>query len=367
MKRVYILTNGPGELWDWARPLAHELNQRGIRPVLWLLPCQYASGMERACAKSLPFYDVIGPYGWAKTFYELRRAKDVGLIVQLGGDLMFGRFLSKATNAELFCYTYGKKKGLSSCSCVFTAYEVMARNIESDGVYPIVIGDLVADSLKLDLEQRREASLPVEDSSSFKVAFFPGSRPAIRQRALPFLCEVYEHLSSILDADVVTLLSPFSFDEEVKIWEDAGLNPSRESTPVALKGVDLALTQPGTNTLELLYLKIPTLVAVPYVFLEDIPFGGLKRFTFRLPWVKNRLLKTFSENKKMLSWPNIIMGKELIPELVGDYTPRQIAEKMANYLCDNSWLKNISDLMSKFSSVQGASRRLTEEIIGCLP
>jgi lipid-A-disaccharide synthase len=165
----------------------------------------------------------------------------------------------------------------------------------------------------------------------------------------------------------VTLLSPFSFDEEVKIWEDAGLNPSRESTPVALKGVDLALTQPGTNTLELLYLKIPTLVAVPYVFLEDIPFGGLKRFTFRLPWVKNRLLKTFSENKKMLSWPNIIMGKELIPELVGDYAPRQIAEKMANYLCDNSWLKNISDLMSKFSSVQGASRRLTEEIIGCLP
>ena len=69
----------------------------------------------------------------------------------------------------------------------------------------------------------------------------------------------------------MTLLSPFSFDEEVKIWEDAGLNPSRKSTPVALKGVDLALTQPGTNTLELLYLKIPALVAVPYVFLEDIP------------------------------------------------------------------------------------------------
>jgi len=110
MKRVYILTNGPGELWDWARPLAHELNQRGIRPVLWLLPCQYASGMERACAKSLPFYDVIGPYGWAKTFYELRRAKDVGLIVQLGGDLMFADFCPRPPMQNFFAIPMARKK-----------------------------------------------------------------------------------------------------------------------------------------------------------------------------------------------------------------------------------------------------------------
>jgi len=82
----------------------------GIRSVLWLLPCQFASGMERTCAHSLSFYRIIGPYNWAKTFYESIRARDVGLVVQLGGDLMFGRFLSRMSGAELFCYTYGRKR-----------------------------------------------------------------------------------------------------------------------------------------------------------------------------------------------------------------------------------------------------------------
>ena len=48
-------------------PLAHELNQRNqARSLVAAMSIRF--GMERACAKSLPFYDVIGPYGWAKTF-----------------------------------------------------------------------------------------------------------------------------------------------------------------------------------------------------------------------------------------------------------------------------------------------------------
>jgi len=46
------------------------------------------------------------------------------------------------------------------------------------------------------------------------------------------------------------------------------LESNQGSTPFALRGVDLALTQPGTNTLELLYLRVPTLVAVPYAFFK---------------------------------------------------------------------------------------------------
>lgn len=367
MKAVYILTNGPGELWDWARPLVYELDKMGIRSVLWLLPCQYASGMERSCADKLPFDRIIGPYNWAKTFSESIRTKDVGLVVQLGGDLMFGRFLSKMSGAELFCYTYGRKKGLRSCSRVFTAYEVMARHIQEDGVSPLVIGDLVVDSLRLDLDTKHpDADLFDQNTSSRKVAFFPGSRPAIRKKALSFLREVHCHLQSLLNIRVITLLSPFSLDEEVDAWEDAGLNPTRESTPLALKGVDLALTQPGTNTLELFYLKIPTLVAVPYAFLDDIPFSGFKGAMLRLPLVKDKLLKSLSKREGMLSWPNRITGKNLIPELVGDYKPKQLAEAITGYLNDVDWLKKTSELMGQLKSAHGASKRLAEEIMRCL-
>ncbi|AFM20976.1 hypothetical protein Anamo_0319 [Acetomicrobium mobile DSM 13181] len=368
MKAVYILTNGPGELWDWARPLVYELDKRGIRSVLWLLPCQFASGMERICAHRLSFYRIIGPYNWAKTFYESIRARDVGLVVQLGGDLMFGRFLSRMSGAELFCYTYGRKRGLHGCSRVFTAYEVMADHIREDGVSPLVIGDLVADSLRLDLDvgEGPKMGLPAQKYTSRKVALFPGSRPAIRQRALSYLRELYGHLRSLLDIDVITLLSPFSLDEEVKAWEEAGLNPTRESTPFALRGVDLALTQPGTNTLELFYLRVPTLVAVPYAFLSDIPFSGLKGVMLRLPLVKDRLLQSLSKKKGMLSWPNRITGKNLIPELVGDYTPKELAEAMIEYLNDIYWLKKTSELMGQLTSSYGASKRLAEEIMQCL-
>jgi len=94
------------------------------------------------------------------------------------------------------------------------------------------------------------------------------------------------------------------------------LESNQGKHPFALRGVDLALTQPGTNTLELFYLRVPTLVAVPYAFLSDIPFSGLKGVMLRLPLVKDRLLQSLSKKKGMLSWPNRITGKNLIPELV---------------------------------------------------
>lgn len=367
MKYVYILSNGPGELWDWARPVAYELVKNKIKPLLWLLPCQYASGMERACAELIPFHDVIGPYNWAKTFAEMRKAKDVGLVMQLGGDLMFGRFLSKTSGARLFCYTYGRKRGLPKCSKVFTAYEVMARSIKGDGVYPHVIGDLVADSLRLNsVPSGGDELSPNGSLSSRRVAFFPGSRSSIRRKALPFLHEVCLYLKSVMDVKVVTLLSPFSLNDEVYAWEEAGLNPRRQPASIVLKGVDLALTQPGTNTLELLYLKVPTLVAVPYAFLSDIPFSGFKGALLRLPWIKGKVLDLLSRKRGMLSWPNKILGRELMPELVGDFTPKQIAEAMARFLKDDSWLKETSASMDRFSPAKGASKKLVEEIKQCL-
>ena len=153
----------------------------------------------------------------------------------------------------------------------------MARSIKGDGVYPHVIGDLVADSLKLNsVPSGGDELSPNGSLSSRRVAFFPGSRSSIRRKALPFLHEVCLYLKSVMDVEVVTLLSPFSLNDEVYAWEEAGLNPRRQPASTVLKGVDLALTQPGTNTLELLYLKVPTLVAVPYAFLSDIPFSGFK-------------------------------------------------------------------------------------------
>ena len=40
----------------------------------------------------------------------MRKAKDVGLVMQLGGDLMFGMFLSKTSGAKLFAIPTARKE-----------------------------------------------------------------------------------------------------------------------------------------------------------------------------------------------------------------------------------------------------------------
>ena len=51
MDELFILTNSPGEVSGWVRPVVSELTLMGFaaKVSLVLLPCQYASGMEAKC------------------------------------------------------------------------------------------------------------------------------------------------------------------------------------------------------------------------------------------------------------------------------------------------------------------------------
>ena len=87
--RVTILTNGPGELWGWVRPVVSELRKRGHTISLWLLPCQFSSGYEREAASFLGVDKLEGPSGTAGTWQNIIHEK-TDKIIQLGGDIIFG-------------------------------------------------------------------------------------------------------------------------------------------------------------------------------------------------------------------------------------------------------------------------------------
>ena len=65
--KVALLTNGPGELCGWVRPVIAELRKREHSVSLWLLPCQFASGYERVVASGFGADKLEGPYGGAWT------------------------------------------------------------------------------------------------------------------------------------------------------------------------------------------------------------------------------------------------------------------------------------------------------------
>ncbi|MCL2010597.1 MAG: cdisaccharide synthetase, partial [Synergistaceae bacterium] len=255
--KVALLTNGPGELWGWVRPVIAELRNREHSVSLWLLPCQFASGHERAVASGLGADKLEGPCSGAWTWRALAQEK-TDCVLQLGGDLLFGRRLAERAGAPLLCYAYDFKKGMEHAR-VFTACHSMAKSINAKLKTPVqVIGDLVKDSLLLERGKETAAAGSQERSGPPHVLLFPGSRQAIRKLALKWFVEVTGRAKTLVpDVRFTTLFAPFVTEKEFPIWENAGLNPIRSCAATAMKLADYALTQPGTNTLEMMHCGLP--------------------------------------------------------------------------------------------------------------
>jgi lipid-A-disaccharide synthase len=363
--KVALLTNGPGELWGWARPVIVELRNRGHSVSLWLLPCPFASGYEREAASRLGVDKLEGPSGSAWIWHALGQEK-TDCVLQLGGDLFFGRRLAGHSNVPLFCYAYGFKKGMKHAR-LFTAYPSMAAGIaaklpKSKSPSVRVIGDLVKDSLALD---RTAGTFKWEGGP--RLLFFPGSRPLIRRMSLEWLPAIVRRLKRLIPTvQFATSFSPFTPESEFPLWADAGLNPLKAGTRV-MDSADYALTQPGTNTLEMMHYGLPALVAAPMAFLKAIPVSGLVGLTSSLPrigptlkeWTIRKGLRRYND---FLSWPNRIADRMILDEAMGDLTPEDLADRAAESLRDEEKRAQARADLLALSGSEGAALRLCDAL-----
>jgi lipid-A-disaccharide synthase len=344
-----------------------ELRKREHSVSLWLLPCPFASGAERRVASRLGVDKLEGPSSSAWTWHALGQEK-TDCVLQLGGDLLFGHRIASRSRAPLICYAYGFKKGMDRAQ-VFTAYPTMALDIngKSKGARPI--GDLVKDALSL--ETGTFTWDAPEDGQS--LLFFPGSRPAIRQLSLSWLSAVTGYLRSFMpEVRIGTLFSPFAPESEFSSWADAGLNPIRAGAGVVMKSADYALTQPGTNTLEMMHCGLPALVAAPMDFLKVVPIGGLAGFVSGLPsigpWLKERgIRRNLKRYNGFISWPNRLANRAILDEAIGEMTPEELALQVAGSLKDGEKLSRIRRDLLALSGEKGAASRLcdaVEEAVG---
>ncbi len=366
--KAAFLANGPGEVWGWCRPLIAEAVRRGWETDVHLLPCPYASGREsealsRSCGRVFSHASALG------AFKFFSKKLDYDVVLQLGGDLMFGRWLAWRQNCPLACYSYGRKKGMEHCEKVLTS---RAGLLDFDGA--IVVGDLVLDSLDEGVPGDWKAP-PGE-----RIAAFPGSRPNIRDGAFALLQGIRNRFAQ-RDAsiEVRVLLSPFARESEAQKWSDAGFSVWQGTTPAGIKGADLVMTQPGTNTLELMYCEQPFIVTIPYSFLRLMPRSGIIGMIGRIPLfggalreavIRTRLPKYIGKT----AWPNrlaclknnsvlkaengpnrlaclknnSVLNAENgpnrpaadgpVPEVIGDYRPEEIADIAFEVLKDKEGL-----------------------------
>ena len=110
---IVILSNGPGELVTWVRPVVQQLRQQAnidMRISVILSPCPHATGKEVAIARSYPEVDRVQPpeYFWrfllwgktAENWHWYRQ----GVVLFLGGDQFFTVVVGKRLGYRTVIY-----------------------------------------------------------------------------------------------------------------------------------------------------------------------------------------------------------------------------------------------------------------------
>ncbi|MEN9205950.1 MAG: hypothetical protein Q6K70_09100 [Thermostichales cyanobacterium DRC_bins_46] len=183
---VVILSNGPGELVTWVRPVVVELRQQlpQARLSLILAPCAHASGQERQIAQDYLRVDRIQDADYFFSFLLTGETEErwdwapQGVVLFLGGDQFFAVWIARRLGFR--CVVYGEHEAR-------WAAWVDAFGVRTDSIrqrlgkrwFPktTVVGDLMQDGV---LQAQRSPTvvlpgwyLPVAATSAEAVALTP--------------------------------------------------------------------------------------------------------------------------------------------------------------------------------------------------
>ncbi len=408
---IVIVSNGPGELSTWVRPIAEKLHQELLNKTrlkeasvsirLILVPCPNATGQEKQVAEQWGIFDLITK---ANDFWKvLINPKSFcswpneGLVLFLGGDQFWSVLLSarlgyiNLTYAEWISrWPQWNHKIFAMSSKVINRVPKKYRN------RCMVVGDLMAD-LNLPIGNRK-----ILAKGSW-VALLPGSKKAKLSVGVPFMLEVADRLKRKLpECNFLLPIAPTTNIEEICQLSNASnpiatqyeseikevVNPIEklemkkiitsngteifleEESPayITLSQCNLAITTIGANTSELGALGVPMLVIVPTQHLHVMKaWDGFLGVLARLPILSAILSfligKWRLRKNNSLAWPNISAGRKIVPEKVGNIIPSEIANEAFEWLTSPQRLKGQKDDLRSLRGTPGAVKLLTNEII----
>jgi lipid-A-disaccharide synthase len=390
MDELYILTNSPGEVSGWVRPVVMELGSKGFpaKISLVVLPCQYASGMEAEYGKEIEGIDSVC------TFKELWKNSGLmkgtkRLVLQLGGDPFFGAILSAKLRCIWMIYT-ARPRWKSRVAHYFVpdAYaekRFAVRGVERDRVTRV--GNLIFDSTprcENTDEARRIMALSEGEEA---VSFLPGSRPFEYRDGFPFFTfaamevlrkhpnyHAFLPVAPTVDENLLTEglheaglnWTGGSYAEEI-LWDGPGrIRFIRDNNFEAIKASALAVAFPGTNNLQITSLCVPLLTVIPLNQAENIPLDGIPgMIPMYLPGaarLKKKLVYWYSGRLKYASLPNRMAGKEIVPEHRGVMTPLMVADLVEKLISDPERLSQIVEGYSEIALERGAALKIAVKV-----
>jgi len=390
-----LVANGPGELYTWARPVLQELRRRrpDLRVAVTLIPCQFASGHETEIARSFGADVVTSPSEYLRSAATgglppgLEAGPNGGFVLSLGGNA--GMAVRLARRSERPAYRYSFEPAFHKrLRMLFVPDDRTLRRAVRGGAPSArarVVGNLVADAVRLDA--------PAADPGRPHVVLFPGSRDAFSVHLIPLFIAVVDRLaaalpgarfvwpvSGMLTAD--TVAAGIAGRERATLGGVAGnregdtvVTPSGaaiEMVPESeryahMRAADLAVTIPGTNTMELGVIGVPAVVLLPLNRPEVIPLEGAGHWLGLVP-VVGRYLKRYAVRlwveglSTPVSLPNRFTGEDLMLELTGRLDPDAVAERTLGLLRDEADMARRRDRLLGTMPAPGAASALLDAI-----
>jgi hypothetical protein len=405
---VVLVSNGPGELTTWVRPLAERLHgDLALRPrqpeapislQLVLVPCPNATGQEQRVAEGWGLFTRVLP---ARRFWWLllrpRRHGPWprhGVVVFLGGDQFWTVLLSARLGYRHLTYAEWVARWPRWNDRIAAMGPAAAARLPKRWRSRcVVVGDLMAD-----LSESARQQAPLADAEW--VALLPGSKRAKLQVGMPFLLATADRLKALRpDCRFLLPVAPTTTVAELLAWAGPanpisrhfGVDPptlhqgeliTAAGTAIQLLQTHpahgplsqcaLALTTVGANTAELGALGVPMIVLVPTQHLHVMQaWDGWLGLLARLPLLRRLLGVALTawrmRHRGFLAWPNISAGRVVVPERVGAIQPAEIAAEAADWLAHPQRLAGMRADLRGLRGRPGAVAALAELVQGLLP
>lgn len=387
MNELLILSNSPGEVAGWVKPVAEAFASRnsGTRVTLAVLPCPYASGMEKRYGSEIYGIDRAVAF---RDVLLVGRGAGKKMVLQLGGDPMFGALLSAKFRMDWMIYT-SRPRWQGRVAHYFIPDAVaerrfIAANVKCEKFSKT--GNLMLDSIPqyLSAEEAR-GRLGISNDAEI-ISFLPGSRPFEYSQGAAFFCRVAEEIMEAFpNIQVLMPIAP-TVDEEILTKGLSGYNLTwsgdgqvetvflgnrsvrlvRGDTFAAIKSSKLAIALPGTNNLQIAALDVPLLMVAPLNEAENIPLDGIPgiipAFFPGYRYIKRKLVFRMNSREKFISLPNRIAGKEIVPEHRGLLTPHIVADLTKELLGTPGRLERIRQGYQELDFLFGASKRIADRV-----
>ncbi|MBV9973443.1 MAG: hypothetical protein JO135_08920 [Candidatus Eremiobacteraeota bacterium] len=399
---IAITCNGPGEFAGWARPLLVRLFEHApqLDVHLFFVPDDYATGREPDVARALfpqaTVYD-------AKTYVQAALGRKIrgipssfDFVQYLGGDLMHAARLAKRFSARALTYKFSRPRYRELFIRAFAidmanVQQLVRWRVHRDRI--VLAGNLAIDGALL------EAGTRDEEAARDGILIMPGSHRAQVAQLYPFFLSVATRIRAKRPHLRIAFgVSPFTPLEEVRAAVQGGGDPRFFASPgdviqnngtaflcdaehqtrfpvvfnalAAAKSANLALTIPGTKTIELAALGTPMISCATTNAPEMIAINGPLTYLDRVPFVgtslKRAAVMAAGKRFPFLAQPNIDVQGPLIPEMRGTLMPGQVARVALRYFDDTSWLhESRARLQSLYSEHVGASDRMARGILEC--